>query len=282
MLLLSLAFFSSCTNEEKPVALAKNSSAVLLKNLSNYNDLTVGNLYQSKCSGWLDCLGSVVVVAGADILGAATGVVAVKEAALILGATTGGTGGVALVVGAGVVVGAGASVAAAQTIKSSKDLGGDIRFGNLTINLPNEFQYLSEVGIEHNMVINDIFNNRPINVYYDYKKFSEQQMDVLDSEILAESIAKINTISTNYGVNEFNYLKLNDDMFEAGFLTKNMKDVLDLFMKEYTSILDDDDIENVVNFYINEVAKSNLNETEKQGLIAAFMVASQSPYYLLK
>jgi hypothetical protein len=37
-----------------------------------------------------------------------------------------------------------------------------------------------------------------------------------------------------------------------------------------------------INFYINEVSISNLLETEKQALITSFVVASQSPYYLLE
>lgn len=274
----------SCSNDEHTNQ--KNSNADLLEKLHEYNQYDLSNLnYREGCSGFWDCLGHVTAVAGADIVGAATGVVAVKEAALVLGATTGGTGGAILVAGAGVVAGAGASYVAhkeLKSIQSTPPTTPQARYGNLSIRVPVEFEYLSNVGIEHNTVIhNSFFNNEPLDNYYRSINLTENQKDVLNSEKMLEAIAIIDEGSAEYVINNFDYRNYTQKMVNEGLFTTNLKNVMDLFLQKYLSCTQDVQIENTINFYIEQVATSNLSLTEKEALIGAFMVASQSPYYFL-
>lgn len=71
-------------------------------------------------------------------------------------------------------------------------------------------------------------------------------------------------------------------MLDKNYYTKNMKEVTDLFLEKYFNCSNVNEIEITINFYIDEVSKSNLLEIEKQALIASFIVASQSPFYLLE
>ncbi|MDB5196755.1 MAG: hypothetical protein JWP88_1126 [Flaviaesturariibacter sp.] len=60
-----------------------------------------------------------------------------------------------------------------------------------------------------------------------------------------------------------------------------MKNVYDLFMANYTAVIEKGEIESSINYYISEVEHSTLTNVEKEALIASFIVASQSPFYLL-
>jgi len=278
-LALSIFLISSCSNNEQEVVTASADNTLLLKNLSDFNNSYEHNQAALKCSGFWECLGDVVVVAGADIAGAAGGVVAVKEAALVLGATTGGTGGVVLVVGAGVVVGAGTSIVAARSLDSSKRLA-SASHGTLKITLPTDYFYLQNVGIDHNNVLqNNFFNDEPIDKYYSSLKLTADQIKIMDSEYMKEANKKLEVISSNYVKNKFDYKTMTQEMKDQKLLTADMKDILDLFLEKYVSCSEDQEIESTVNFYIKEVSASKLTEIEKQGLLASFMVASESPYY---
>ena len=85
--------------------------------MAAYNKAKIKPSYAEKCSGFWNCLGHVTKVAGADLIGAAAGVKAVKEVATVLNVATGGTGGTAVVVAGGVIAGEGGFLCSSKNSK---------------------------------------------------------------------------------------------------------------------------------------------------------------------
>lgn len=269
--------FSSCSNDEN----RNIDNEKIFKNLENFNSTTINQNLSSKkkCSGFWDCLGYVSQVAGADIIGAGTGVVVVKEAAAAFGAVSGGTGAVVVMAGAGVVCGAGASYAAARTADPNY-IKTNIEFGNLNLKIPTEYSGFQNIGIKHNNVIhNNFYYGEPIENFY--SNYNVDENKILKSSIVLNANQILKLESTNYVNNNFDYKIFTQKMVDKNYYTINMKRVTDLFLEKYFSCTENIEIENTINFYINEVSNSNLLENEKQALIASFIVASQSPFYLL-
>ncbi len=250
-----------------------------IENLKTYNENNISPSTQ-KCRGFWGCLGYVTSVAGADILGAATGVVAVKEAGVALNVATGGTAGTAVMVGAGVIVGAGASYTAARTYDSSyvKD---SVRYGKLRITLPTNFIGFANNGIEHNNVIHNYFySGVPLTGYY--SQFSSDHQKLLTSTIVANAQNFVNQQSATYATNGFNYRTFSQSLVQNKNISANVKLIFDLFMDKYVTCQTNQEIEDTVNYYINQVnASVSLTATDKQALISGLMVASESPYYFL-
>ena len=115
-----------------------------------------------------------------------------------------------------------------------------------------------------------------------YNNYDSKQKQILKSQLVLNANLKLQIASQDYVTNNFNYTMFTQKMVDEKFYTVNMKNVTDLFLESYFNCSENIEIENTINFYINEVSISNLLETEKQALIASFVVASQSPYYLLE
>lgn len=92
----------------------------------------------------------------------------------------------------------------------------------------------------------------------------------------------INNLSVEYVRNDFNFHQFTQELVSHKLFTSNMKTVMDLFLEEYTSTANPSEIEPIINFYINEVANSEMTELEKKALISSFMVASESPFYFYR
>ena len=273
--LLSVSCKKQSAEIAKPV-----SDAALLAKLTNYNQQHT-NAPSARCSGFWSCLGYVASVAGADIIGAGTGIITVKEAAAAIGVATGGTGAVATMVGAGVITGAGASYAAARTA-SSTYTPDPLKYGNLEILLPEEFSYLSTVGVEHNDVIhNNFYHEEPIATYYEQKGLNEEQVSVLESDIMKNAQAQLQEASKEYTASNFDFKTLSQRLLDQKLVSTSVKDVLDLFMERYTICETKDEMQEVINYYIATVRDSELGTDDKEALMASFMVASQSPFYFL-
>ncbi|WP_395043554.1 hypothetical protein [Flavobacterium sp.] len=276
-IIIAFSTFTSCSNDNNKI----NEEENLMRNLRTYNISNENSSFSTskKCVGFWNCLGYVAQVAGADIIGAGTGVVVVKEAAAALGAVSGGTGAVVLMVGSGVICGAGASYAAARTADTDYTKP-NVEYGNLQIEIPAEFSSFENIGIRHNNVIhNNFFNGESIENFYN--TFTNEERHILKSELVINANEKLKLASANYVSSNFDYKTLTQKMVNEGYYTINMKLVSDLFLERYFECSENIDMENTINFYIDQVSKSNLTETEKQALIASFIVASQSPYYLL-
>lgn len=62
-------------------------------------------------------------------------------------------------------------------------------------------------------------------------------------------------------------------------MTTTGKDILGIFLGKYKSCASPKDMENLINLAIRKTNESVLEQNEKLSLIAAFMVASESPFY---
>jgi hypothetical protein len=297
-MLTVVALISSCSKQNEELTIATNGNDIkLLTSLISYNKKN--NVLQVvDCEGFWDCLGHVTAVAGADIAGAGAGVVGVAGSATALNIATGGTAGTVVLIGAGAISGAGASYLAHKTIKalvpakaavglvnanfSYIEYNASYKFGNLDIVIPTSYRYLENVGKHHNMVIhNSFFNNEPLSSYYNYLNLNLSQRQLFQSENFRKINNKIEQASIIFAENNFDYKEFTQTMVDKKLFTKNMKDVLDLFLTSYIGSTDFGKIERLINFYIIEVSNSQLNELEKQALITSFIVASQSPFYML-
>lgn len=65
-------------------------------------------------------------------------------------------------------------------------------------------------------------------------------------------------------------------------ISQNVKEILDIFMEKYMTCGSPEDIQNIVNFYIEHIAGSSLEDDDKECLIAAIVIASESPFYMLE
>ena len=193
--MLSVIILGSCDNKDgtktdrKPVEY--NSTISQLEQLNQ----SLINSIDPQTRGFRDGLKRFFIVAGADIVGAGTGIWASKEIIAMTGASTGGTG--AIVAGAvcGVIAGAGASCAVLEaTPLGVTDYDGYLDVNNLwqayqeviemgvvvlskdgaidedlsdvdgeiivakgvDINLPEGFGYLENIGILHNAVLSQL------------------------------------------------------------------------------------------------------------------------------
>ena len=275
-------FFAGCTKQPIKSDTLKPDKQTLLTKLSDFNqarakahDVQAG----AKCSGFWSCLTYATKVAGADIGGAVVGIVGVKEAAGALGIATGGTGAAAVMVTAGVVVGASASIQAAYTVGGTNPKVK--QYGDLVID-PLQFTYLADIGIDHNTVIHDNFYHAaPLDEYYSNKGLTAIEKRAVTSSTLQDITTKVNTASQNYALSNFDFRKYSQTLLNNNLINPDIKDVLDLFMDAYTVVDTKEDLGNVVNYYIAEVANSGLDDDSKEALVGGLIVASQSPFYFL-
>lgn len=281
-LVLGFGSLLSCSNEETATTATPKKQSKLISELAAYNQTAQSTAFSKrKCSGFWGCLGYVSQVAGADIIGAATGVVGVSQSAAALGVATGGTGAVVVMAGAGVVCGGGASYAAARTYDPHyvKD---NLEYGTQAIEVPEEFQGLSNVGINHNTVLhNNFFNGESLDSYYN-ANFDIKQIELLKSDYMKEVNKEVTAASVDYAKNNFDYKGFTQRMVDQKYFTEDMKSVMGLFLEKYVTCKEDLELEETINYYIQAVSKSGLTTVEKQALIASFMVASESPFYFYK
>ncbi len=233
-----------------------------------------------------DDLGTVLTVAGADIVGAGMGVWASKEIAGTVGLATGGAGGAAVCIAGGVIAGAGASVETVRHL-SSENIDGFISQGishrttiaQLDIEYPKEYNYLKNVGKEHNVMVINLMEGKRDSEY----KFKNPTVEsVLNSKWMKDMNIEIKSEVAKYVNNGLNIDQLTESVCEKGYITKNMALVYNLFFNIYNRSRNKKNIENIINYYMKMVTKTKiLTPKEKEALIASLSVASESPFYWL-
>jgi hypothetical protein len=281
LLLLFTLIVASCSKKQTETRPSQPNTAELLNNLSSFNKSKINSRGATlrACSGFWSCLGQAAKVAGADIAGVASGVVAVKEIAGAFGLATGGTGAAVVMITGGAIAGAGASYAAAFTAVA--DTPTVHKYGNLTINA-QQFTYLSPIGVDHNTVIHDNFYyGAPLQEFYNVKGLSDIEKKVVESPAMSTVKAKLRTAGEEYTSTNFDFGKLTQRLQNDGLINPEIKNVLDLFMEVYTTSENEEQMTATINYYISEVANSGLHDDDKEALVAAFVVASQSPFYFL-
>lgn len=293
-LIITSSLFYSCSNEDS-VGI-ENEKVDFLNELKAFNtnyQLTVIDVQEDPvllskgddCGFWCT-VGKVVVVAGADLAGAAVGV---KAVAVIAGATAGtGVGtplAAGLVVGGAVLGGAAGSIVAAVKVneatsqkafkKSNNSFGKKLFIKNLDIKYPPEFSYLEKTGELHNIELYNHFNG--------FSRKTTKLTDIEsieDTEEWKEAIGKTEDIINNYVSNNFNTDNLTKSLYDEGLISKDIQNVLNIFYDIYNNIQNSGNIKDISNFYINAISNSNvLSYEDKTALIVSFSVASESPFY---
>lgn len=298
-LIITSSLFYSCSNEDS-VGI-ENEKVDFLNELKAFNtnyQLTVIDVQENPillskgdddCGFWCG-LANVVVVAGADLAGAAAGVEAVATIAGAITAASGGTGapaGAAVVVGGAVVGAAAGSILAGREIinsersttnyKKNDFFGKKLFIKNLNINYPTDYSFLKKVGKLHNLEI-----------YTHNNGLSQRNTEISDFETVKNTeewkifIKKIENITQTYVNNNFNTTELTKLLFNDGLISKDIENVLNVFYNIYNNIQIDQNVQDIVNFYINAISNSTvLSYKDKVALISAFSVASESPYFWL-
>lgn len=282
---------TNCNNDDN--SYENNLNSNFINKLENFNSnyletsigkhKTIGSIANNNLSGKVacsDCWGGFLdflTVAGADIVGAGAGAVAVKEIAAGVGIATGGTGAAVVVGGAAVIAGAGASVAASNEL-TKKQTGLKISskpfIKSLNINYPIEFMHLAECGKEHNIRV----HNLKLNKITQSKTFSEND-EIFNSKEWKEVMDKIER-EVQFYKDKSQINQLLSSFENESLITENMSVVLGLFFDIYNKSENNHNIEDITNFYIHSIAdEETLSYQEKEALISSFSVATESPYY---
>lgn len=275
LLLFSLVIFYSCSKQNNSIAIKPQTSSELLATLNAFNQSRPH--IEGFWSNVGAAIGNACIVVGADIAGAAGGVKAVGTIATALNVATAGSAGTALVATAGVICAAGASYGSIKVI--DKELRGNGQSSRQSIVPPFQYSYLKDFGKKHNEIMcNYYFNNIPINNYYN--TLPENQLKFLSNPEFESIRSKFEEIGLKYAQDNFNFKNLTQNFQNSGYISLNVKTVLDVFFSEYVKSNSSNEIDSLINFYINSIANSDLDEIDKEALIKAFLVASESPYCL--
>ena len=267
--------------EESPIT--TNAQIEFLEELQAFNDSYEKVIDRDdrmpNTRGFWSAVGDVLVVAGADVMGAGGGAKAVQAIAAGVGVATGGTG-YAIVTGvAAGIAGAGSSIAAGRALRAISDQNMRPCYSGLSIHYPSEYVDLEYAGRLHNTLISDMLSPGLRSTYSP----SAVESELLSNEYFmktSEQIAEI--ISVN--IHETNgILKTLDDLEKQGFINKDQHMVFSFFFDIYNESKKLKHIEDIVNYYISAIAKTGVqNDSDKVVLISAFSVASQSPSFWIQ
>ncbi|GAA4273527.1 hypothetical protein U6A24_18850 [Aquimarina gracilis] len=303
---------TSCEKEEVKDEPSQNSQELLLSKLNSFNKNYQQNVIDKQpkqdldldkgCGFWCK-FGKVVVVAGADIVGAGAGAKAVQGVAAGVGLATGGTGYAVTVGVAATITGAAASIAAADKVNQSIALAPEEFGETLTISdaqpLPADFLILNDVGTNHNELIANYYKNiEPLklksfngNSLSTYEALLPQTNTLVSAEYLEQSsqilespefIALNNDIQNSvekYVDGEFNMDSFIQDLSNKNHINEEMASIFEYFFDIYNNSENVNNVNDIADFYIEAVNSSNLSQSDKEALISAFSVATQSPTF---
>lgn len=302
------AVFVACKKEENQVIehrMIEQNTDKLRKDLSKLNYSISQNVKISKTrkegSGFWNKVKSVgesvckaCAVAGADAIGAATGVKAVAPVAAAVGAATGGTGGAIITGTAAVVCGVGASYEVGKVVYS-KNLP-----PQNPLNIERDWDYM-RVGEWHNLALQQYselesgtisalvlqnIDNGIFEIEQDFLYSSD--WDYIKSMLFNAEEWKMIEHDIQYDIQDFIEQELEieqllDKYSERGYLTPQMHEILISFFEIYLNIEELGDIKYVVQMYENFVNEVDfLSGEEKDALYVAFAVANHSPFYWIE
>lgn len=261
--------------------ISKNSqgqSSEIAYNMSQFNvkqhEASLKNLQERR---WWQTVLNVITVVAADIGGAYAGAAGTIHVAGAIGLATGGVG-VGIVAGVSAIIGgAGASNGAYHSV--FRGPANQVNYGNFTINLPREFMIYSQIGRQHNEVLhNNYFLGQNLSDYYN-PLLDDQQRAIIDRPEIQENFRFLAQLGSNYIQNGSNFDYFTSELVSKNLMTTHGKTIMDSFIEKYKTCASPQDMESFINYSINEVYISNLDLKEKRSLIAAFIVAAESPFY---
>ena len=306
--------FSCSTEEEKLTVTSSNSKESFFNELNAFNNnyqtsvidkqIKDASLESKSCDWWCQ-FGRVVVVAAADIGGAAAGVKAGAGIAVGLGAATGGTGAIVVAGGAGLIMGAAASIGAAQAVQEVR-LDPDPNFGTHGFIGSEEDIFIGKIESpeelvkQHNLLVASYYekqktlsksglrNSEELSVYNSLVE------DVFVAEANEELLAVKNVLESdefkavNQGI-EASVIKYREsgydqnvflsDLTNKGYINEDMNMVLTYFFNIYLNSENITNVDQISAHYEEAVNRSNLSKLDKEALISAFSVAKSSPEF---
>lgn len=286
ILIFGFFFIVSCEKNPEDITNVIQHQSSLTTNLTQFNNKYKTNFNNDiQLRGFWKTLAGVVAVAGADVIGAGAGIYAGKEIAALAGAATGGTGAAVVAGVCGVLGAAGTSIAAGNQVfgliynpNSNNSFNPVEYYENLAIQYPVEFSEFNNIGHNHNKKLflysttGLLYNNN--NEIEQYLNSNSEWIEVTNK--LEESILKYESQYEN------DIYKLIDDLYNDSLISFKMKEVYYLFFNAYQVDLQENDLINLINYYITSISSSNeLSITEKRALISSFSVASESPFWWL-
>jgi hypothetical protein len=155
----------------------------------------------------------------------------------------------------------------------------EVHYGKLNIKIPYEYTAFSNIGIDHNNVIHKYFYNKG-DIKEFYQNLDLESISLLNSKDFKKTCKVIKEASIEYASNGFDYKLLSQRLLDEKLSTENIKTVTDMFISTLFECNSPEDLETLVNFYIEAIDKSGLKSLEKKALIVSFIVASESPFYL--
>ena len=252
----------------------------LLNKLSTYNEnSTSKTIVEEAGKKWWQTLLDIITVAGADIGGAYAGVVGSSHIIGAVGLATGGLGAAIVGGAAGLLGGAGASNAAWHGVH--RPVSGSLGYGNLSISVPAEFNYLSNEGRNNNYVLHNFFINSG-NITDFYRTFlDDEQIKVMVSQPMNDLKSSIEeSVTNNFAtVESTSFGSFCSDLVRKGLMTRMGQSTLNLFFEKYRRCNSPESMQGLINYYIAEIYNSSVSVLEKRSLIASLMVASESPFY---
>lgn len=258
---------------------AQKNSDDIISAITNFNpNENLNSFNNDNEKKWWQTLLNVCTVVVADCGGAYAGVQGTIGLAGAVGLATGGTG-VAVVAGvAGVIGAAGASNGAYQGL--NRISVSEPSFGGLSIVLPEKYKFYQNIGIDHNNVIHNVFfSSQPTQSYYN-TLLDEEQKKLIESKDVITNLDFCNSIGTFYVENGQNISTLTNLFVKKGIMSEFNKKIFEVFFEKYNQCSSPKDMENLINLAVEQINISNLDEKDKLAFIAAFMVASESPFYM--
>lgn len=285
------------SNDNQTELINKESAETLILKLNNYNSkFNYSNTERNQTYGWGEKFLDIVTIGAADGVGAAAGAGAVQVGAAAIGLATAGTGyAVVSTIGA-VAGGASGSRLAYCTLypkncRGTKSINGHFDAGqgygsSIKFDLSEPFKYIENFGILHNNLLEYVYTE-------DYTDQAEiewfenniENIDQVDynmfynSPVYKTAVKEIEAISRSYVEKDFSTEYLLDSYVDLGFLSKNVRDILEVYQNTILKTNNFDDISEITQYYVHEVSNSNLSKNEKECLFSAFSVNIQSIYY---
>lgn len=313
VMLLAVVVFGSCSSNdvEEMVTttdvIRNDRDGKTLNALKDYNDVLLQQCDRTRGgNGWL--------VAHADIKGAFKGINVGHKVAGLFGAATGGVGYVSIVAGAGLAVGSVYSYMAykrhsceyaivaselydyTMKIINNKYIGAERADTTIAkidddyevceaIELPQDFGYLKNIGVDHNKILasSNVDGNLPVSNYAVNKELKPVFMDEVAYSQFNEAInsAEMNEYF-NTAIEDFKNGTELEDLDCSDRVKQALQGYLDLFQTYPENV---DDLVEIANGYIKIIEENHeFTKEEKEMIYAAIMVSVYSPqlWYNLK
>jgi hypothetical protein len=270
--LICLFIITSCSTDNVNESNVDNQ---LQKQLLDFNNNLPKNDNNQYRWGW----GRILAVAGADLIGAGTGVWAVKEIGAAAGTFTGGTGTAIVYAGAGIICGGGASYTASQNVHRmgtfSKTTNDEF---NIDIRFPENYSFY-DIGNKHNESLNLCFFGTTSTKDYLSQNYTPEVINYMYNQPSWNTINEYVLNSANSYNQDFDYNKHLNKIYSDKYISENMYLTYQKFMDAYTKAQTEEEIENIINFYSESIANSKISEIEKIALLSSMSVSAKSTNY---